>query len=467
MYSYLRRAAIDNVFVAEIFFDPQTHVERGVAFDVVVNGLHSALVDGYRDFSIKGSLIMCFLRHLSEEAAMETLEQARPHLDKIVGVGLDSGELGNPPKKFERVYKMATDLGLKPVAHAGEEAGPDYIWEALDVLHAKRIDHGVQCLKDPRLVERLVAEQVPLTVCPVSNQKLQVFSRYFGGRNITKELLDKGLKVTINSDDPAYFGGYITENFLNAASETGLTVKDVYAVCRNAFSSTFLPQMEKEYYLRELEHFNTALGCVAPPRSISIFGSRSPQPGSEPYEIAREAAKLFASRGFRVVNGGYSGIMEAASHGAAEGILMRGQAQVEGEGYFGGIHGVVAPRVFRQRTPLGNSFLTHRIIARNLSDRVHKVFRSSEYFLVFGGTIGTITELMMVWNAATLRPLYGGTPQRIYLWRPFWEKAFLDFTAATKVYATDMTHIQFVDSAEETLKLIEEDLAERAKTAVV
>ena len=464
MYSYLRRAAVDNVFVAEIFFDPQTHVERGVPFDVVVNGLHRALVDGYRDFSIKGSLIMCFLRHLSEEAAIETLEQARPHLDKIVGVGLDSGELGNPPKKFERVYKMATNLGLKPVAHAGEEAGPDYIWEALDVLHVKRIDHGVQCLKDPRLVERLVSEQVPLTVCPLSNQKLQVYARYFGGRNITKELLDKGLRVTINSDDPAYFGGYITDNFLSAAAETGLTVKDVYAICRNAFSSTFLPQIEKEHYLRELEHFNVALGCAAPPRSISIFGSRSAQPGSEAYEIAREAAKLFASRGFRVVNGGYSGIMEATSKGAAEGMSTTGQLQAKG---VGGIQGVLAPRVFRQRKPLGNSFLTHRMIARNLSDRIHRVFRCSEYFLVFGGTVGTITELMVVWNAATLRPLYGGIPQKIFLWRPFWEKAFLDFTTATKVYAADMALFQFVDSAEETLELIEKDLAERAKTTVV
>ena len=472
MYSYLRRAAIDNVFVAEIFFDPQTHVERGVAFDVVVNGLHSALVDGYRDFSIKGSLIMCFLRHLSEEAAMETLEQARPHLDKIVGVGLDSGELGNPPKKFERVYKMATDLGLKPVAHAGEEAGPDYIWEALDVLHAKRIDHGVQCLKDPRLVERLVTEQVPLTVCPLSNQKLQVYSR---GRNITKELLDKGLKVTINSDDPAYFGGYITENFLNAASETGLTVKDVYAICRNAFSSTFLPQIEKEYYLRELEHFNTALGCVAPPRSISIFGSRSPQPGSEPYEIAREAAKLFASRGFRVVNGGYSGIMEAASQGAAEGGTSRDvtkatsvakRAKLEEDGFSSVVQGVLAPAVFsQQRNPLGNDFLTHRVIARDIHLRTRSLSHASEYFLIFGGTIGTITELMSVWFDAALRPVYGGTPHRIFLWRPYWEKPLLDFTTATKVHSEDVALLEFVDSAEEALELIEKDLEERAKAA--
>ena len=465
MYAYLRRAAIDNVFVAEIFFDPQTHTERDVPFEVVVSGLHRALVDGYVDFGIKGSLIMCFLRHLSEEAAIKTLEQARPHLDKILGVGLDSGELGNPPKKFERVYKMAIDLGLKPVAHAGEEAGPDYIYEALDVLRVKRIDHGVQCLKDPQLVERLVTEQVPLTVCPLSNQTLQVSSRFFGGKNITKELLDKGLNISINSDDPAYFGGYITENFLKTAAETGLTVKHVYTICRNAFSSTFLPQIEKEYYLRELEHFNIALGCVAPPRSISIFGSRSPQPGSEEYEIAREAAKLFASRGFRVVNGGYSGVMEASSKGAAEGGT--GLPKEEGQGCHGVIRGVVAPRVFTQREPLGNSFLNHHVIARNLSDRIHNVLRCSEYFLIFGGTIGTITELMVVWNAAALRPLYGGTPQRIYLWRPFWEKAFLDFTTATKVYASDMTLFQFVDSAEETLKLVEKDLAERAKTTVV
>ena len=469
MYAYLRRAAIDNVFVAEIFFDPQTHTERDVPFEVVVSGLHRALVDGYVDFGIKGSLIMCFLRHLSEEAAIKTLEQARPHLDKILGVGLDSGELGNPPKKFERVYKMAIDLGLKPVAHAGEEAGPDYIYEALDVLRVKRIDHGVQCLKDPQLVERLVTEQVPLTVCPLSNQTLQVSSRFFGGKNITKELLDKGLNISINSDDPAYFGGYITENFLKTAAETGLTVKHVYTICRNAFSSTFLPQIEKEYYLRELEHFNIALGCVAPPRSISIFGSRSPQPGSEEYEITREAAKLFASRGFRVVNGGYSGVMEAASKGAAEGATSTSGTSAPKRAKFefsGVVEGVLAPAVFpTEQNPLGNDFLTHHVVARDIHNRTRSLSRASEYFLIFGGTIGTITELMSVWFAATLRPIYGGIPPRIFLWRPHWEKTLLDFTTAAKVFSEDVSRLEFVDSAEAALKLIEKDLKERTKTA--
>ena len=336
----------------------------------------------------------------------------------------------------------------------------------------KRIDHGVQCLKDPRLVERLVAEQVPLTVCPLSNQKLQVYARYFGGRNITKELLDKGLRVTINSDDPAYFGGYITDNFLSAAAETGLTVKDIYAICRNAFSSTFLPQIEKEHYLHELEHFNVALGCAAPPRSISIFGSRSPQPGSEAYEIAREAAKLFASRGFRVVNGGYSGIMEATSQGAAEGGTSRDQtkgtsASKLGEaGFSRVVQGVLSPSVFPQeRYPLGNDFLTHLMIARDIHQRTHCLARASKYFLIFGGTIGTITELMAVWFESALRPLCGGKPHRIFLWRPYWEKPLLDFTAATRVYSEDVALLEFVDSAEEALNLIEKDLEERTKAA--
>jgi len=223
MYAYLRRAAIDNVYVAEIFFDPQTHTERGVPYEVVVTGLHRALIDGYMDFGIKGSLILCFLRHLSQESAIDTLEQAKPHLDKIIGVGLDSGEVGNPPKKFKEVYKMAADLGLKLVAHAGEEAGPSYIREALDVLHVRRVEHGVRCLEDDELVQRLKQEEIPLTTCPMSNRKLKVNACFFNDENVTRKLLEKGLKVTINSDDPAYFGGYITENFLTTALEVRLT----------------------------------------------------------------------------------------------------------------------------------------------------------------------------------------------------------------------------------------------------
>ena len=467
MYEYLRRASVDNVYVAEIFFDPQTHTERGVSFDVVINGLHRALVDGYLNFGIKGSLIMCFLRHLSEESAIKTLEEAKPHLDKIVAVGLDSGEVGNPPSKFRKVYEMAAGLGLKLVVHAGEEAGPEYIYEALDVLHVHRIDHGVQCLKDDALVERLVKEQIPLTTCPCSNEKLKVNERYFNGENITKRLLTKGLKVTVNSDDPAYFGGYITHNFLKTAQELKLDERDVNRICRNSFEATFLPQAEIEYYLKELEHFNISMGYAPPPRSITTFGSRRPRPGSKEYELGCSLAQLFASKGYRVVSGGYSGMMEASSKGASEGAANLSLEEKGGGGCAGMVKGVLAPRVFAGRHATGNQYLTHTAIARNLSDRIHRMLRESEYYVTFGGTIGTVTELMVVWNAATLRPMFGGVPQKIYVLRSAYEKALKDLIEATKIYPEDVTLVMYFDTAEELFEMIEKDYTERVQSATL
>ena len=464
MYDYLKRAAVDNVFVAEIFFDPQTHTDRGVSFGTVINGLHRAITDGYRDFSIKGSLIMCFLRHLSEESAFNTLEQAKPHLEKLIGIGLDSGEVDNPPSKFEQVYKAAATLGLKPVAHAGEEAGPEYISQALDLLQARRIDHGVQCLKDPKVVERLVREEVPITVCPLSNLKLQVYDRFFGGKkNVVRELLDKKLKVTINSDDPAYFGGYINDNFFWLAENTELTEKEICQICRNAFNATFLSRAEKEHYLREIDQFNIAIGYAVPHRSITIFGSRGPRPGDEAYTRAAGFAKLFASKGFQVVTGGYSGTMEAASLGAAEGHKLASSAVNSPPN----IVGILSPQSFCERNPYGNEFLTHPVIVRNLSSRLQSTVLLSEYFLVMGGTIGTITELFLVWNSAVVRPNYCGVPQRIFLLRSAWEKVVMDVVAATGIFPSDVAVLTFVDSAEEVLALVEKDLEERAKNATL
>ena len=467
MYEYLRRASVDNVYVAEIFFDPQTHTDRGISFDVVINGLHRALVNGYLNFGIKGSLIMCFLRHLSEDSAIKTLQTAQNHLDKIIGVGLDSGEVGNPPSKFKRVYEMAANLGLKLVAHAGEEAGPDYIYEALDVLRVKRLDHGVQCLKNDALVERLSKEQVPLTTCPCSNEKLKVYERYFNGENITKQLLSKGLKVTVNSDDPAYFGGYITDNFFKIVCELNLTEREVNQICRNSFESTFLPQPEIEYYLKELDHFNVAMGIAAPPRSITTFGSRRPKPGSKEYEYGRSLTKLFASKGFRVVSGGYSGMMESSSRGASEGAAALRSEEKEANVCAGSVKGVIAPRVFSGRHATGNQYLTHTAIARNLSDRIHLMLRDSEYFVAFAGTIGTVTELLVVWNAATLRPAYGGVPQKVYALRSAYEKPLKDLIESTKIYPEDVKLVTYFDTAEELLKMIEEDYSQRVQNATV
>ncbi len=223
-----------------MFFDPQTHTERGVAMQVVIDGLHRACVDAQSKLGVSAQLILCFLRHLSEEAALETLEQALPFRDKFIGVGLDSSEVGHPPEKFKNVFAKAGALGLHRVAHAGEEGPPAYIWSALDVLGVERIDHGVQSIHDAALMQRLARARVPLTVCPLSNQKLCVFPD-LADHNIGA-LLDAGLCVTINSDDPAYFGGYMNENFVQTFAATGLTAQQAYQLAANSFEASFISE---------------------------------------------------------------------------------------------------------------------------------------------------------------------------------------------------------------------------------
>ena len=249
-WAYLQRMAAENVRHVEVFFDPQTHTDRGVPMSVVVSGLRSALDEARTKLGISSALILCFLRHLSEEAAFQTLEQALPHRDAFVAVGLDSGERGNPPSKFERVFARARAEGLRTVAHAGEEGPPAYIAEALDLLHVSRVDHGVRCEEDAELVARLAAGRVPLTVCPLSNVKLRVFDR-MEGHNL-RRLLARGLCVTINSDDPAYFGGYLTENYLATQRALGLTTEELRTLARNSFEASFLPEDVKRRYFEEI-----------------------------------------------------------------------------------------------------------------------------------------------------------------------------------------------------------------------
>ncbi len=239
-YAYLERAAADNVRHVEIFFDPQTHTERGIEFITVLDGIHGALEAGKAQLGITFRLIMCFLRHLSADEAMATLDSALPHKSRLHAVGLDSSEVGNPPSKFTGVFDRARDAGLLTVAHAGEEGPPEYIREALDLLRVARIDHGVRCLEDSALVERLVVEQIPLTVCPLSNVKLRVFDTL--EQHNLRTLLDAGLCVTVNSDDPAYFGGYIGDNFLQVQQALGLDASRLQTLARNAFTASFLPQ---------------------------------------------------------------------------------------------------------------------------------------------------------------------------------------------------------------------------------
>jgi adenosine deaminase len=249
--AYLERAREDNVRHVEIFFDPQTHTDREVPFATVVDGIHRALDDGRADLAITSRLILCFLRHLSAGEAMATLEAALPHRDRIHAVGLDSSEVGNPPAKFADVFARARDEGFAAVAHAGEEGPPSYIREALDLLHVQRIDHGVRCLEDPELVERLADEQIPLTVCPLSNVKLRVFDT-LEAHNL-KGLLDAGIVATINSDDPAYFGGYIGDNFLYTQRALDLTADDLQSLARNGFIASFLSNAEKVAHLAEVD----------------------------------------------------------------------------------------------------------------------------------------------------------------------------------------------------------------------
>lgn len=250
-WAYLERAAADHVVHAEIFFDPQTHTERGVAMQVVIDGLHRACVDAQSKLGVSAQLILCFLRHLSEEAALETLEQALPFRDKFIGVGLDSSEVGHPPEKFKNVFAKAGALGLHRVAHAGEEGPPAYIWSALDVLGVERIDHGVQSIHDAALMQRLARARVPLTVCPLSNQKLCVFAD-LADHNIGA-LLDAGLCVTINSDDPAYFGGYMNENWVQTFAATGLTAQQAYQLAANSFEASFISEAQRRHWMHELK----------------------------------------------------------------------------------------------------------------------------------------------------------------------------------------------------------------------
>ena len=250
-YAYLERAAADNVRHVEIFFDPQTHTDRGIAFDLVLDGICDALEAGEARLGITNRLILCFLRHLSADEAMNTLDMALPHKDRIHAVGLDSSEVGHPPAKFTRVFDRAREAGFLTVAQAGEEGPPAYIGEALDLLKVSRIDHGVRCLEDPELVKRLAAERVPLTVCPLSNVKLRVFNT-LEQHNLV-ELLDAGLCVTVNSDDPAYFGGYIGENFLQTQRALNLDRDQLKILAQNAFAASFLPADVKAQHLEAVD----------------------------------------------------------------------------------------------------------------------------------------------------------------------------------------------------------------------
>jgi adenine deaminase len=249
-WAYLTRAASDGVRRAELFFDPQTHTDRGVPFDVVVNGLYRATQEA-ADIGVSAALILSILRHLTPEAAMETLEAGLRHRSKIIGLGLDSSEIGRPPSLFQDVFARARAEGLHVVAHAGEEGPPEYIEQALDLLHAERIDHGVRLEEDHALLERVVAEGIPLTMCPLSNVKLRVFEDL--SMHNLKRLYDAGVAVTINSDDPAYFGGYVADNYLAVANALDLSKADLAAMARTSLNASFVAESERSVWLSKLD----------------------------------------------------------------------------------------------------------------------------------------------------------------------------------------------------------------------
>ena len=254
--AYLERVHADNVRHVEIFFDPQGHTERGIPFDTAISGILRALEDGQKRFEISFGLIMSFLRHLSEESAFATLAEAEPWLDQIAGVGLDSSEVGHPPEKFARVFAKCRDLGLKLVAHAGEEGPPDYVWQALDILQIDRIDHGNRSLEDTALVDRIVRDGYTLTVCPLSNLKLCVIDEI--AASPVKTMLDQGIKATVNSDDPSYFGGYINDNYHAVANALDLTIEDIGMLAANSFAGSFLGAVEIAERLAEIDQLVAA-----------------------------------------------------------------------------------------------------------------------------------------------------------------------------------------------------------------
>lgn len=236
-WEYFQKAAKQNIQHVEIFFDPQTHTRRNIPFCTVIKGLHRALLKAKKELSLTGFILACFLRDLSEKSALKTLKEVLAHQDKIIGIGLDSAELNNPPSKFKTVFNRARNAGLKLVAHAGEEGPPSYIWEALTILHVDRIDHGIKCMRDPKLVEYLANEQIPLTVCPLSNVRLKVVSKI--EEHPIKEMLQKNLCVTVNSDDPAYFGGYLNDNLRAIQQSLSLTDDEIKQLLTNSFKASF------------------------------------------------------------------------------------------------------------------------------------------------------------------------------------------------------------------------------------
>ncbi|KAL5467290.1 hypothetical protein EMCRGX_G031497 [Ephydatia muelleri] len=426
MYAYLKRAAIDNVYAAEIFFDPYLHTRRDVPIHAVLQGFRNAIVDGYNHFSIRGALIM-HISHLSPvDAALQMLDEARTY---IVGVAVDSNY---PRAGYLSIYKKVNELGgLKIATHftASQEnsscAPHEYAAHGFYVCYTEENDPLLQ------------SHGYPVNINPLTSRSSEALKRH------------------LESGDAE----------VTASKMAALTEKDVHTLCCNALRSSFLTLQERENYLQHVRHTNVAMGCTVPPKSVTVFGSRATQPGTPDYQLAEEVGRQFSSHGYKLITGGYFGIMEATSKGAVE--AGNGASCRDGGNSAGVALGILSPRVYPDAPLFGNEYNSHNVIARSLLDRFWMYLRDSEYFIAFGGTIGTITEILVVWSVASARVSHRGIPQKILLWRPHWESAIENLAKAIGISSLDTSLLIYVDSVQEAVKIIEQDLLTRTASATL
>lgn len=446
MYAYLKRAAIDNVYAAEIYFDPYLHTRRGVSIQTVLQGFHEAIVDGYNHFSIRGALIMHVTHAFPMNEVLKTLEEVHSH---IVGVGVDNNY---PSAAYSSIHKKVKELGgLKIVTHFTTS-------EVRSGCSRGRPEHAVNglhlCCTEEEEPSHTSAE-TPLNIQPLTAHSSAALKKH----------LEREADVTASSPYPAFTGHYLTSALLEASRLASLTEKDVHHLCCNALKSSFLVLQEREHYTQHMQHTNIAMGCAVPPKSVTVFGSRATQPGTPDYQRAEEVGRLLSSRGYRIVTGGYFGIMEATSKGAVE--AGNGASCRDGGNSAGIALGILSPRIYPDAPLFGNEYNSHNVIARNLLDRFWMYLRDSEYFIAFGGTIGTITEILVIWSVASARVSHRGVPQKIILWKPHWESAIETLSKAIGISKLDTSLLVYVDSVQEAVDLIEQDLLTRAASATL
>lgn len=436
MYAYLKRATIDNVYAAEIFFDPYLHRRRNVPIHAVLQGFRDAIVDGYNHFNIRGALIM-HISHLSPlDAALQMLDEARNY---IVGVAVDSNYPG-----YSSIYKRVKELGgLKIATHFTSSS-------------SSHVAHGFCSCSTEEDELSLPSHGRPVNIDPLTSLS----------SGALKSCLERGdAEVTVSSSYPAFTGHYLTSALLQASKMAALTEKDVHALCCNALRASFLTLQERENYMQHVRHTNVAMGCTVPPKSVTVFGSRATQPGTPDYQAAEEVGRQFSSHGFKLITGGYSGIMEAASKGAVE--VGNGACCRDGGNSAGVAVGILSPRVFPDAPLFGNVYNSHNVIARSLLDRFWMYIKDSEYFIAFGGTIGTITEILVVWSVASARINHKGIPQKILLWRPHWESVIENLAKTIGISSLDTSLLVYVDSVQEAVKIIEQDFLTRSASATL